>query len=132
KLYPLKVETDATQVIVYINNGYITYDSIINTCMWSISRMGMIVTQHNFRQDNEVAHLLAKHATMLSSIIKLCRLVIPPPYVMTRMLVDKVEDVYVKSVSINSCRHLVKLGNQHAVHGLSSLCNGPQDHNYCS
>lgn len=55
-LYPLEVETDATQVIAYItHDDCITYDSIIKLYMWLISEMGTVVIQHNFRQGNEVA-----------------------------------------------------------------------------
>lgn len=74
-----------------------------------------------------MAHLLAKNATMLPSVNKLNRLVGLPPYVMTTMLADIVGDFYAKTVSINVCRQLAKLGNLHAMHRLSSLCNDPMD-----
>lgn len=61
KLYPLEIETDATQVITFIRDGCKTYDSIINCCMLLLAQMGTVEMHHFFRQGNEVAHKLAKH-----------------------------------------------------------------------
>ncbi|OIT29317.1 putative ribonuclease h protein, partial [Nicotiana attenuata] len=88
KLYPLEIETDATQVIKYIKEGCITYDSIIYSCRLLLSQMGTVVMRHNFRQGNEVAHLLAKHAKSITTFINLEFLYFPPSFVMARMLAD--------------------------------------------
>ncbi|OIT20328.1 hypothetical protein A4A49_64747, partial [Nicotiana attenuata] len=115
-LLPLEIETNVTQVIKFINEGSITYDSIIYSCRLLLLQMGTVVIQHNVRQGNEVAHLLTKHARSLSTFNNIELLFLPPPFVMTRMLTDKCANI----------------GNQHAMHGLSTTINDPQDHTYCN
>lgn len=70
---------------------------------------------------------MAKDAARQPDVNKLSRLAIPSLCVMTKMLANKAGDVFVKSMSITVCRHLSKLGNINAMHGLYSVCNDPVD-----
>ncbi|OIT04530.1 hypothetical protein A4A49_65327, partial [Nicotiana attenuata] len=88
KLLPLEIETDATQVISFINNGCKAYDTIINSYRLLLARMDQVVLHHNFRQGSEVAHNLAKHAEILPAFNKMDVWSSPPPFVLARMLAD--------------------------------------------
>lgn len=116
QLYPLKVETDAMQVINFINYGCVTYKYLINNCRWLMSKMDTLVIRHSFDQGNEIAYLLANEATRKLEVNKLSRLAIPPLCVLTRMLADKSGNAFVKTIFTNSCRLLAKLGNIIAMH----------------
>jgi len=131
-LFHLEIDTDGTQVIKFIKEECITYDSIICSCGLLLSQMGTVVMQYNFRQENEVAHLLAKHAKILTTFNNVEFLYFPLPFVMARMLANEGRNVYVRIVSIATCSHLARIGNQYAIHGLSTTSNNPQDHIVCN
>ncbi|OIT34659.1 hypothetical protein A4A49_63691, partial [Nicotiana attenuata] len=88
KLFPLEIESDATHVITFIKEGCKAYESIINSCRMLLSQMDTMMMHHNFRQGNEAAHILVKHARDFSAFNKIELLFLPPPFVMNRMLAD--------------------------------------------
>lgn len=73
--------------------------------------MDTVVMHHNFRQGNEVAHILAKHVGAFSAFNKIKLLLFPPLFVMTRMLADKGGHDFVKTISITTYSQLARIDN---------------------
>lgn len=111
KLYPLEIETDATRVISFINEGYKPYESVINSCRLLLAQIDSVVMHHNFRQGNKVAYTLAKHTGVLPVFNKIKLWLFPPPFVLSRMLADTGDFSFVKTISLKYYRNLDTLGN---------------------
>ncbi|OIT37606.1 hypothetical protein A4A49_55853, partial [Nicotiana attenuata] len=84
QLFPVDVETDATEVVRVISEDYPTNNVLIYKCRLLVeeaSRQGTISFRHSFRKGNMVAHVLAKAALMETSYNNLCTFVLPPEHV---------------------------------------------------
>nr|XP_016485622.1 PREDICTED: uncharacterized protein LOC107806020 [Nicotiana tabacum] len=80
-LMPVKIETDASEIIHMLDNDHPTYTKLIYECRWLMKqtkRKGQVVLRHSFRHGNEVAHDLAKMALMQPNINKMSLLATPP------------------------------------------------------
>ncbi|XP_019224525.1 PREDICTED: uncharacterized protein LOC109206186 [Nicotiana attenuata] len=56
---PCEIETDATEVIHFMDEDYPTYNSLLNEYRYFMEKlmdMGEIRLKHNFREGNKVAH----------------------------------------------------------------------------
>ncbi|XP_019234668.1 PREDICTED: uncharacterized protein LOC109215104 [Nicotiana attenuata] len=65
KFTPCELETDATEVIHFLEEDYPTYSNLIYECrclMGKAMEQGEIIMKHNFREGNMVAHKMAKEA----------------------------------------------------------------------
>ncbi|XP_019252871.1 PREDICTED: uncharacterized protein LOC109231684 [Nicotiana attenuata] len=127
QIFPVEVETDATEVIRFLQDDYPTYNNLICECRWLINKASVqwkITLKHSFREGNMVAHLLAKAALMQSSYNKLCVLVLPPEFVIDVYDKDQNGYIYVRSCSRDHCGHMAALGNDNALHGIILAQNG--------
>lgn len=84
---------------------------LINSCMLLLLQMDMVVMHRNFRQKNEVAHILTKQAGTLLAFNKVNLLLLAPPFVMTRMLTDKGGHVFIKTIFIITSSQLAGICN---------------------
>ncbi|XP_070023147.1 uncharacterized protein [Nicotiana sylvestris] len=126
-IFPIEVETDATEVIRFLQDDYPTYNNLIYECrrlMEEASRQGTITLKHSFREGNMMAHLLAKAALVQRSYNKLCIYVLPPEFVID--VYDKDQDgyIYVRSCSRDQCGHIIALGNDNALQGIILAYDG--------
>ncbi|OIT21852.1 hypothetical protein A4A49_65530, partial [Nicotiana attenuata] len=117
-IFPVEVETNATEVIRVISEDYPTNNNLIYECMLLMeeaSRLGTISLKHSFREGNMMAHLLAKAALIKTGYNKLCTFVLPPELVMD--LYDKDQDEYVcaRNCSSDQCVCMAALGNDSAL-----------------
>lgn len=60
---PLEVETDSTDVIYYLQKGYMTYNNIIFYYRWLMAKMGQVVLKHNCKEGNEAAHQMERECS---------------------------------------------------------------------
>lgn len=70
KIFPIEVETDATEIIGFLHDDYPTYTGLICDCrrlMEKALQIGEIGVKHSFREGNSVAYLLAREALMQPS-----------------------------------------------------------------
>lgn len=111
------MEIDSTKVTKYMDQGYPTYNTLLYDYMRLMSRIGKLV-MHNFRERNEVAHLLAREVADETNNNKPIYLAVPPPLIITRMLTDKDDAIFVKHVVDDVCRMLAKIGNCNALWGV--------------
>ncbi|KAK4366533.1 hypothetical protein RND71_014413 [Anisodus tanguticus] len=65
--YPLEIETDSTDVITALHKGNDSYDFLVSSCIWLIHQVRKVQVYHNFREANQVSHLLAKAASNSNS-----------------------------------------------------------------
>ncbi|OIT01083.1 hypothetical protein A4A49_60035, partial [Nicotiana attenuata] len=117
-MFPIEVETDATEIISIINKDYSTNNELCHICRLLVeeaSRKGRILFKHSFREGNMVAHILAKEALRRTSFNRLCTFCKPPDFVMD--VYDKYREgyVYARSCSSKHCETLITLGNNSAL-----------------
>ncbi|XP_075099407.1 uncharacterized protein LOC142176193 [Nicotiana tabacum] len=82
-IFPCEVETDARNVIRFLDEDYPTYNDLIHECRWLMEKalqQGEIIMKHNFREGNMVARQLAKEALMCPSYNKTLYVVSPPTF----------------------------------------------------
>nr|XP_016452771.1 PREDICTED: uncharacterized protein LOC107777289 [Nicotiana tabacum] len=76
-IFPVEVETNATEIIRFIYDDYPTYNDLIHECrllMEKATQQGEITMKHSFREGNIVAHQLAKESLMEPRYNKPCYL----------------------------------------------------------
>lgn len=59
-LTPLVIDTDSTEIINMIRNGNLTHNPTIYDCRSIMEQLGNPAIGHNYREQNQVADLLAK------------------------------------------------------------------------
>lgn len=60
KFLSIEINIDSTKVISMLQNGNLLYDVIIDECRLRLMRLGAIIVQHYYREQNQVEDLLAK------------------------------------------------------------------------
>ncbi|XP_019233871.1 PREDICTED: uncharacterized protein LOC109214408 [Nicotiana attenuata] len=58
----MEIETDCTNVIKLIYEDSTNFSNIVSECRWLMHQLKLPHLKHNFREENEMAHLLAKQA----------------------------------------------------------------------
>lgn len=64
-LRPLEINIDSKEIINMIHKGNMLYNPIINECRLLIRNLRGPAVHHNFREQNRVAHILAKKEAAL-------------------------------------------------------------------
>ncbi|OIT22520.1 hypothetical protein A4A49_59126, partial [Nicotiana attenuata] len=85
--------------------------------------LGIPLLIHNFREENSVAHLLAKDSTKLKSINKTIIHHAPTQLVEAALKDDVVGRQYFRLISEEVCNRLASMGNINDVHNSSSFVN---------
>ncbi|XP_019258895.1 PREDICTED: uncharacterized protein LOC109237091 [Nicotiana attenuata] len=67
-LFPLEIETDSTDAIHALNNDHLVMANIIHACRLLMLQRKDLSLRHNFREGNQVAHLLATDANKLATM----------------------------------------------------------------
>nr|XP_009765418.1 PREDICTED: uncharacterized protein LOC104216970 [Nicotiana sylvestris] len=125
KITPCELETDATEVIHFLDEDYPTYSDLIHECrclMGKAMQQGEIIMKHNFREGNMVAHKMAKEALKYPSYNITLYFAKPPNFAMDVYCKDQEGCDYVRSCSVYACNTLESLGNGNALYGMAQLC----------
>lgn len=85
----MKIETDSTEVIKYIDQNNTAYADIIHERRLLMLQLMIPGIRHNFRQGNEVAHELAKEDLTQSTINKVMYYARPPYFAEEKLEVDR-------------------------------------------
>ncbi|XP_075076903.1 uncharacterized protein LOC142163509 [Nicotiana tabacum] len=116
KLFPLKVETDSTDVINAINNGHSTLANLIYSCKLLRRQEKHLLLRHNFREGNAIADALTKEAKNKEKDYKPeeLKLYVVPPFCVQQMLAMDMSGTSKcsKELSISACNMLKAMGNQ--------------------
>ncbi|OIT23227.1 hypothetical protein A4A49_64688, partial [Nicotiana attenuata] len=118
KITPCELETDATEVIRFLEENYPTYIDIIYECRCLIGRVmeqGEIIMKHNFREGNMVAHKMAKEALKYPTYNITLYFAKPHDFAMDVYCKDQEGCNYVRSCSMYACNTLASLGNYNAI-----------------
>lgn len=67
-LSPFLISIDSQELVNVIHNGSLTYENIISECRCLINRLDRVQLQHVFREQNQVADILAKEAIGTSNV----------------------------------------------------------------
>lgn len=111
-LTQLEMETDSTEVTKYIDQNNTTYADIIHECRLLMLQLKIPGIRHNFRQGNEVAHVLAKEALTQSTINKVMYYAWPTYFAEEKLEVDREGgNRFVKFVTVNTSSILANYGN---------------------
>lgn len=94
-LIPLEVNTDSLAIINMLGNGNARYDNFICQCRYIISRMEKVVLKHVFREQNQVAHMLAKERAKQGNYGNIKFFVTPPVFVDKLFKSDYLRTYYV-------------------------------------
>lgn len=78
--------------------------------------------QYNFRETNQVSHVLAKEASKRLKLNQIRNFAIPPHFVENQFLADKGGTHFIRFISDNICTKLVELGKQNTLSGISVTC----------
>lgn len=62
-LSPLELETNSTEAINAIRHDHMVFSNTVHACRLLMHQQKDLLLRHNFREGNQVAHLLAKDAT---------------------------------------------------------------------
>ncbi|KAK4342695.1 hypothetical protein RND71_038511 [Anisodus tanguticus] len=81
-LYPLEIKLDSTDAINAIFNGHDLFTNIVSSCRWLIiqgkqTSAKELLVRHNFREGNQIAHLMAKEASNKSKSSKIIIMILP-------------------------------------------------------
>ncbi|OIT39476.1 hypothetical protein A4A49_63851, partial [Nicotiana attenuata] len=118
KIIPCELETDATELIRFLEEDYPTYSDLIHECrclMGKAMQQGEIIMKHNFREGNMVAHKMVKEALKYPSYNITRYFVSPPTFAMDVYCKDQEGCNYVRSCSMIVCSTLASLGNDNAL-----------------
>lgn len=74
------ISTDFKRTIKMLNNGNQFYNGIIDNCRFRLIRLGCPVVNHNYREQNMVADVLAKHGATTNIFEQPLILAVPPVY----------------------------------------------------
>ncbi|OIT20644.1 hypothetical protein A4A49_62761, partial [Nicotiana attenuata] len=123
---PCEIETDATEVIRFLEEDYPTYKSFLDECRYLMEKLmerGETRMKHNFREGNKVAHLLAKEALFQPTYNITSFLREPPNFVENMYYKDKEGRNNVRECTLLACNILASLGNDNALSGIVQVCN---------
>ncbi|OIT21963.1 hypothetical protein A4A49_60778 [Nicotiana attenuata] len=120
----IDVETDFTDAILCLQNGYTLLNNIIHDCRLLMHQVRVQTVEHNFRVANKPAHKLAKHALRMNNGRDLGTMHYPSPFVTTVLVTDYEGSTYlVKNIRKDACTKLASLGNKNVLRDISILCN---------
>lgn len=94
---PLQISTDSEQVI-RLNEGNLHYNSIIFECRSLMEQLGNPSLEHNFREQNQVADLLAKEGTTNIIFGRTEVLAVPPIFINNDLWADILETIFVSNI----------------------------------
>ncbi|XP_070013164.1 uncharacterized protein LOC142176214 [Nicotiana tabacum] len=136
-LFPLKVETDSTEAINVINQDHFVVTNTVHACRSLMLQRKDLLLRHNFQEENQVAHLLAKDACK-KEYIQLCKenakIHPTPPHFVSLQLSKDVNGgyYYKKSLDITTCNRLKLVENQNVTNIGSPMCGDFQFRNICT
>lgn len=115
-LFPLEVETDSTVAIKAINQDHIVLSNTVHACRLLMLQQKHLLLRHNFREGNQVAHLLAKDATKKEYKHHYSdnpKLHASPPHFINQQLSKDANGIYYynKSLDITACNKLRSFRN---------------------
>ncbi|XP_059315446.1 uncharacterized protein LOC132066074 [Lycium ferocissimum] len=102
-LMPLEINTDSTEVIKMINEGHLSYNSIISDCRCLMRKLAHPVLKHSYREQNKVADLSAEEGGKQHLFEGMEILAVPPMFVRKVFWADRVETVYDRNVNFLCC-----------------------------
>lgn len=116
-LFPLEVETDSTEVIKAIHQNHLVFTNIILACRSLMHHRKDLLLQHNFKEGNQVAHILAKNATTESYrqlYLQCPKIHATPPLFLSKQSTMEENGAYpvIKTISTDANNRLRSLGNQ--------------------
>ncbi|XP_070022477.1 uncharacterized protein [Nicotiana sylvestris] len=110
----LVIETDSMEVIQSFTNDNESNYMTVNYCRWLMHRLRETKIILNFRNENQVAHGLAKKA--LEKLLDHQLLVRPPSNILNKLDADRVGYIYlVKKLPIVVLYDLARLGNMNVL-----------------
>lgn len=96
KYTPLEINVDSTEVIsaLLLNNYH--YSSLINECRYLLHQLGSPRVTHVYREQNQVADLLAKHGTATPMQHPCTTLLEPPLFARAQYMEDQCGTLYTR------------------------------------
>lgn len=120
----MEIETDSTDVIKLLHEEGTNFQNVILECRWLMHQLKLPVLRHNFREENEATHRLAKEAFKKPVSDKCFHLGRPPPFVQEEIPKNKQDSCNsLRTISTNVCNFLAILGNSNALKYMSNSCN---------
>nr|XP_016513463.1 PREDICTED: uncharacterized protein LOC107830431 [Nicotiana tabacum] len=112
----LEIETDCTNVIKLIYEDSYNFSNIVSEYRWLMHQLKLPHLKHNFREGNEVAHMLAKEAIKNPPSTKCFFHPCPSFFVEQEVIKNKhgIGDSF-KNISTSVCKYLATMGNSNAL-----------------
>ncbi|XP_009792463.1 uncharacterized protein [Nicotiana sylvestris] len=108
----IEIEIDSTDSILMLNENNPNLSNLILECRLLVYQLKHPILRHNFREGNEIAHLLAKEALKNFKISRCVHHARPPCFVEHQLLKEKHGFSFkLKYVSTSVCEKLAKFGN---------------------
>ncbi|XP_070042854.1 uncharacterized protein [Nicotiana tomentosiformis] len=79
-LSPIVIDTNSETVLEMLKNGNLTHNPIISGCRYMIEQLGNPAIGHSYREQNQVADLLAKEGARKEAFDKTQILAVPPVF----------------------------------------------------
>ncbi|KAK4713660.1 hypothetical protein R3W88_019567 [Solanum pinnatisectum] len=98
-LTPIEVSIDCKEVIQYLKDDHLSYSNILSDCRDLIKQLGMPQVQHNYREENKVADILANEGAKLKKTSSILILTVPPLFALKYLEADKTETHFVRRLS---------------------------------
>ncbi|OIT21149.1 hypothetical protein A4A49_54534 [Nicotiana attenuata] len=114
----LVIDSDSEMVLEMLKNGNLTHNPIISECRYLMKQLGNPVTGHSYREQNQVADLLAKEGARKEVFGKTQFLAIPPVFANEAVLADILGTVFDRK--INVCNRETLIDTDDNQHGISS------------
>lgn len=97
---PIEINIDSTEVINMLTNDNILYHVVLNECRSRLLRLGAPLAQHYYREQNQVADLLAKEGASNPVTNNPTILLVPPLFVRKTVWADNVGTMFERNISL--------------------------------
>ncbi|KAF3616288.1 hypothetical protein FXO38_34622 [Capsicum annuum] len=126
KLYPLDIETNSLEVLELLSFPSPPYDKIVALCRLMLRSLESPAVQHNFREANDAADILADFGSSTTSPTSSSVLLSPLDIVAAQLKCDREGVPTTRIISKASHNKLVSVGNQSVLSSvMSSMYVGP-------
>lgn len=99
QLAPLEINTDASEVIIMMQQGDLRYGTLLSECRLLMEQLQEVELMHIYKEENKVVDIMAKEGAQQESLHTTIVFMEPPIFVKRQVEADRVRTSYIRYVS---------------------------------